>query len=1004
MAVQGDPVPNPPQHDPAIEERETGVGRFARSWMQWFLLLREKINVINALLVSLSKVTGTGFLSLSDGTWFTRTHEGPMSVEVLNGDGAAGNPVHRLKGDELTPPGLSVYGVDHLNVQHFFRPPVFESTGVLTGGTLALTGGNTFSIDGVTVGQTDYSNPTGPPRTVRTVGPFVGQTVPNIAVLATWVGINVATGLPVMQSSIFTATQSRTIAQLGAIISNGVNLIAVNNLPSVLRAGINQVQDLMSALGPINRSGNVISPNGANLSINKSAGVEFKQGSNFINNVNDPHNLPLAALIAPNTMAYRLSTGTQFANTAFIDPNNWENPLGTLTNILGANRFTIQRIYVFTSNLIRIQYGQVLYLSMAAAEASLATEAFVTEQNIAENGLLLAFLIVRDSTTDLTDATRAKFIPASKFGGPVGAGGSTITNTDSLPEGLVNLYFTDARARAAAVQDAIVDGVTTIAPSQNAVFDALALKQNTITPGTLGQFLRGDLTMSNMLITDGATQELFLRSYNGAPRLFGQRANGTLALPTAVPVNTNILALNGDGWDGFDFFTGASIQYLTSEAWSATGHGGQILFRTVPNGTTSIATCWIMGNDGNFVPSGSNRSIGSNTSRVAGLWSNLPNFFGDANHTLEGLGNSGYLGFKYVDDNTGFQFRASKSRGTVLVPLGVQTSDTIVGFQGRTQFTTAGVASGFTGNIGDMQLSALEPHTNLARGTGWSLSVTQLGGLLRADRLRVFYTHIDGGATDNVTDLGASTLRWKASHIVNTNRYGSLFDNGISSMASLAADVNDWVITNMANVHVVRCGATGAVRTITGIVAPTPASGQRLKLVNITTLDLILPHDSASSVAANRFITPNTAPYRLSAGGSVDLWYDITTARWRVQAEATALDYGTYTPTLTNTTNITGSSAYQAQYMRVGNVVTVSGKVDIDPTTTATVAELRMTLPIASSMGADNLCAGVATNNGGKTARILGLISATGQARLVTSNDIDDVNRGWQYTYTYLVG
>lgn len=49
-------------------------------------------------------------------------------------------------------------------------------------------------------------------------------------------------------------------------------------------------------------------------------------------------------------------------------------------------------------------------------------------------------------------------------------------STTNLPEG-TNLYFTEARARTAAVADAITDGVTNIAPSQNAVFDALALRQ-----------------------------------------------------------------------------------------------------------------------------------------------------------------------------------------------------------------------------------------------------------------------------------------------------------------------------------------------------------------------------------------------------------------------------------------------------------------------------------------------------------------------------------------------
>jgi len=56
------------------------------------------------------------------------------------------------------------------------------------------------------------------------------------------------------------------------------------------------------------------------------------------------------------------------------------------------------------------------------------------------------------------------------------AGAVTITTTN-ITEG-TNLYYTDARAKAAAVSDAIVDGVTDVAPSQNAVFDALALKAN----------------------------------------------------------------------------------------------------------------------------------------------------------------------------------------------------------------------------------------------------------------------------------------------------------------------------------------------------------------------------------------------------------------------------------------------------------------------------------------------------------------------------------------------
>ena len=66
----------------------------------------------------------------------------------------------------------------------------------------------------------------------------------------------------------------------------------------------------------------------------------------------------------------------------------------------------------------------------------------------------------------------------------------------------------------------------------------------------------------------------------------------------------------------------------------------------------------------------------------------------------------------------------------------------------------------------------------------------------------------------------------------------------------------------------------------------------------------------------------------------------------------------TYTPTLTNVTNITGSTAYAAQYLRTGNTVLVAGTLDVDPTLTATLTQLGISLPIASSLTARNQLAG----------------------------------------------
>lgn len=64
---------------------------------------------------------------------------------------------------------------------------------------------------------------------------------------------------------------------------------------------------------------------------------------------------------------------------------------------------------------------------------------------------------------------------------------------------------------------------------------------------------------------------------------------------------------------------------------------------------------------------------------------------------------------------------------------------------------------------------------------------------------------------------------------------------------------------------------------------------------------------------------------------------------------ATTLASGTYTPTLTNTTNITSSSANTFYWQRTGNIVQVFGSVDVTPTSVAG-CNLGVTLPVASNL------------------------------------------------------
>lgn len=115
------------------------------------------------------------------------------------------------------------------------------------------------------------------------------------------------------------------------------------------------------------------------------------------------------------------------------------------------------------------------------------------------------------------------------------------------------------------------------------------------------------------------------------------------------------------------------------------------------------------------------------------------------------------------------------------------------------------------------------------------------------------------------------------------------------------------------------------------------------------------------------------------------------------------LSSGTYTPTLTNTTNVVSSVSYLAQYMRVGSTVTVSGRVDIDVSLTATSTVLNISLPIASNLantqnlGGTAYCPAIAALGAAIYA------DATGDTAQLEYISSDVNNRQFSYHFTYQI-
>lgn len=112
---------------------------------------------------------------------------------------------------------------------------------------------------------------------------------------------------------------------------------------------------------------------------------------------------------------------------------------------------------------------------------------------------------------------------------------------------------------------------------------------------------------------------------------------------------------------------------------------------------------------------------------------------------------------------------------------------------------------------------------------------------------------------------------------------------------------------------------------------------------------------------------------------------------------------GTYTPTLTNVTNLDTTAAFECQYMRVGDVVTVSGVFNANPTATGDTS-FGMSLPIESNLSAQAQLGGVAQStdsDGDNSVSIYGDITNNrAWVRWLTNRT---TIAGYSFTFTYRV-
>jgi hypothetical protein len=366
------------------------------------------------------------------------TGEPPNNVVISEGTNSLGITVEDITGDVTMTSNLSVATLD-IEGENVLPSYHGTSSGVINGGIISLVGvPDTSALFNISDGSGIITDITTKTSTEIYWTGLTNQSASYIG-LATYIYINSA-GVVIYSTNKPDNTITRGNIYLGVLVHIGANpllLTDIKNQQSVITHPSNQIRDVMTALGFLNVSGNLLSAPSTNLTFQKSSGTMFASGSNYINDPKNPHLLTLGVINTAGTgiFQYLFRDGSSSALTLqLLNPNIYDDGITDYSNpaIVPANQFTIQRVYIFTSNVIKIQVGQNIYDSITSAMGGIQSDPFFTESGFVVNGLLISYIIIREGTTDTSDILDCKFLSSGKFGSALSTAVGSISDLQDV--------------------------------------------------------------------------------------------------------------------------------------------------------------------------------------------------------------------------------------------------------------------------------------------------------------------------------------------------------------------------------------------------------------------------------------------------------------------------------------------------------------------------------------------------------------------------------------------
>ena len=295
-------------------------------------------------------------------------------------------------------------------------------------------------------------------------------------------------------------------------------------------------------------------------------------------------------------------------------------------------------------------------------------------------------------------------------------------------------------------------------------------------------------------------------------------------------------------------------------------------------------------------------------------------------------------------------------------------------------------------------------------GTGWKMYFSKRSSSTTTDLV----TFQDNG---NV-GIGTSSPAYKLD--VNGDvKVGTYLYMGSEGSGSVLGDISTgnylrFLVSNGEKMRITSGGLVGIGNTSPQVPLSVTSSGDNWGVFigpnagSTTGKRLKLGYFGTSDYAAIQSINDGTSVTSLvlqKDGGNVGIGTTSPSEKLEVNGniKATNLLSGTYTPTLTGVYNVASSTAYELQYMRVGNVVTVSGYIQASATASNTWTRISITLPISSTFDYSYRAGGgggaSATNN------VCAIQAGAFGTSVVYLDSYPNTtsNLGYTFSFTYLI-